>query len=123
MANAKKQSGFMLWYGSYNGKKIVNMVYCLGASVVIIGALFKILHWPGASIVLMLGMFTEAFLFAIGCLDDPHAEYHWGNVFPQLLEYGADPDRMKAAELDFCTKLMSVMMTSEKKCLLQMNRR
>ncbi|MCQ2346522.1 MAG: gliding motility protein GldL [Paludibacteraceae bacterium] len=97
MANAKKQSGFMLWYGSYKGKKIVNMIYCLGASVVIVGALFKILHWPGASTVLMLGMFTEAFLFAIGCLDDPHAEYHWGNVFPQLLEYGADPERLEEA--------------------------
>ena len=91
MSEAKKPSGFMGWYESYSGKKIVNMVYCLGASVVIIGALFKILHWPGASVVLMIGMFTEAFLFAIGCLDKPHADFHWESVFPQLLGYGADP--------------------------------
>ncbi len=82
---------FMHWYGSYQGKNIVNIVYSVGASVVIIGAFFKILHWPGANYVLMMGMFTEAFLFIIGALDKPHPEFHWDNVFPQLLEFGADP--------------------------------
>lgn len=81
----------MQWYESYQGKTIVNIVYSVGASVVIIGALFKILHWPGASYVLMVGMFTEAFLFIIGALDKPHPEFHWDNVFPQLLGYGTDP--------------------------------
>lgn len=91
----EKRSGFMGWYESYSGKKIVNMVYCLGASVVIIGALFKILHWPGASQVLMVGMFTEAFLFGIGCLDKPHVDFHWEEVFPQLLGYGAEPAKLE----------------------------
>lgn len=93
-AKAKKNgpwAKFMHWYESYQGKNIVNIVYSVGASVVIIGALFKILHWPGASQVLMIGMFTEAFLFIIGALDKPHPEFHWDNVFPQLLEYGANP--------------------------------
>ncbi len=85
----------MGWYESYSGKKVVNMVYCLGASVVIIGALFKILHWPGASQVLMVGMFTEAFLFGIGCLDKPHVDFHWEEVFPQLLGYGAEPKHLE----------------------------
>jgi len=82
----------MHWYESYQGKKVVNIIYSAGASVVIIGALFKILHWPGASYVLMGGMFTEAFLFLMGTLDKPHVEFHWDNVFPQLLAYGADPE-------------------------------
>lgn len=82
---------FMHWYESYKGKRVVGVVYSVGASVVIIGALFKILHWPGASTVLMIGMFTEAFLFIIGALDKPHPEFNWSNVFPQLLEYGTDP--------------------------------
>ncbi len=69
----------------------VGMIYSLGASVVIIGALFKILHWPGASYVLMVGMFTEAFLFALGIFERPHTTYHWENVFPQL----ADGDAKK----------------------------
>ncbi len=94
----KKQSPwakFMHWYESYNGRNIVNIVYSVGASVVIVGALFKILHWPGASQVLMIGMFTEAFLFLIGTLDKPHPEFHWENVFPQLLEFGAKPELLE----------------------------
>jgi gliding motility-associated protein GldL len=85
----------MHWYESYDGKNIVNIVYSVGASVVIIGALFKILHWPGASQVLMVGMFTEAFLFIIGALEHPHPEFHWENVFPQLLEYGTKPELLE----------------------------
>lgn len=92
---AAKKKGFgarfMHWYGSYQGKRVVNIIYSLGASVVIIGALFKIMHFPGAGTMLMIGMGIEAFLFAIGSLDDPHPEFHWANVFPQLLEYGTEP--------------------------------
>lgn len=83
---------FMNWYTSYQGKRIVGIVYSLGASIVIIGALFKILHWPGAKQMLMVGMFTEAILFAIGTLDKPHADFHWYEVFPQLVNpHEADP--------------------------------
>ena len=97
MATEKQGFGakFFHWYESYQGKSIVNIVYSAGASVVIVGALFKILHWPGASQVLMLGMFTEAFLFLIGTLERPHPEFHWDNVFPQLLEYGTKPELLE----------------------------
>ena len=69
---------------SPKGKKIVGYAYGLGAAVVIVGALFKILHLPGASVVLTIGMGTEAFLFALSAFEDPHKEYHWDLVFPQL---------------------------------------
>ena len=82
---------FMEWYGSYQGKRVVGMVYSIGAAVVIVGALFKIMHWPGASTVLIAGMCTEALLFMIGCLDKPHPEFHWHEVFPQLLGHGTEP--------------------------------
>lgn len=82
----------MGWYESYSGKRVTGIIYSVGASVVIVGALFKILHWPGASQVLMLGMFTEAFLFLIGTLDKPHTEFHWQEVFPQLLGKGTNPE-------------------------------
>lgn len=82
---------FMEWYGSYQGKRVVGMVYSIGAAVVIVGALFKIMHWPGASTVLVAGMCTEALLFMIGCLDKPHPEFHWHEVFPQLLGHGTEP--------------------------------
>ena len=71
------------WYARHS--YAVNMVYSLGASVVIVGALFKILHWPGASYVLMVGMFTESFLFMLGIFEKPHPVYNWENVFPQLI--------------------------------------
>ncbi|MBR0309364.1 MAG: gliding motility protein GldL [Paludibacteraceae bacterium] len=96
--SSKKQSGFMAWYTSYKGQRITGIVYSVGASVVIIGALFKILHWPGASAVLMVGMFTEAFLFIIGVLDAPHPVYQWEQVFPQLIskDHGAEPELVDA---------------------------
>jgi gliding motility-associated protein GldL len=98
--NEKKGFGarFMEWYGSYQGKRVVGMVYSIGASVVIIGALFKIMHFPGAGAVLMVGMITEAMLFMIGCLDKPHPEFHWHEVFPQLLGHGTEPELLKEME-------------------------
>jgi len=90
----KQEGKFMTWYHSYPGKKVVNTVYSLGASVVIIGALFKIMHFPGAGPVLMVGMITEAILFMIGVLEAPHEEFHWANVFPELLEYGSPEERV-----------------------------
>jgi gliding motility-associated protein GldL len=94
MANKEKKGGFMAWYESYQGKQVVGWVYSVGAAVVIIGALFKILHLPGATEMLFAGMITEAVLFTIGVLDKPHPEYHWEEVFPQLvsLEHGAAPE-------------------------------
>lgn len=97
--NSSEKKGFgarfMNWYGSYQGKRVVGMVYSIGASVVIIGALFKIMHFPGAGAVLMVGMITEAMLFMIGCLDKPHPEFHWHEVFPQLLGHGTEPELLK----------------------------
>ena len=69
---------------SPKGKKMVGYAYGFGAAIVIVGALFKILHLPGASVVLTLGMGTEAILFALSAFEDPHKEYHWDLVFPQL---------------------------------------
>lgn len=69
---------------SPKGKRITGYAYGFGAAVVIVGALFKILHLPGASFVLTLGMGTEAVLFALSAFEDPHKEYHWDLVFPQL---------------------------------------
>ena len=84
-------AGFMHAYESYRGKRIVGAVYSIGAAIVIIGAMFKILHLEGAGVMLGVGMITEAVLFTIGVFDQPHPEFHWENVFPQLLGYGTNP--------------------------------
>lgn len=87
----KEKNALMIWYHSYQGRKVVGSVYSLGASVVILGALFKILHLPGASQMLMLGMCTEALLFAIGVLDEPFEDVKWSNIFPSLVGEKKDP--------------------------------
>lgn len=81
----QKKSAFKIWYNSQAGQRAVSMTYSLGAAIVIIGALFKLEHWPGASIILTLGMCTEAFLFTIGVFEKPHPNYSWHKVFPILL--------------------------------------
>lgn len=75
------ESKFDLWWNSPKVKQTVGAVYSLGASVVIIGAMFKILHLPGAGAVLGVGMTVEAFLFALGVFDKPHKEYEWDKVY------------------------------------------
>lgn len=62
----------------------MSKLYGWGASVVIIGALFKIMHFPGAGVVLTLGMITEALIFFFSAFEPPLAHYNWSLVFPQL---------------------------------------
>lgn len=84
MSDAKKMS-FQEWWDSPSVKHAVGAIYSLGAAVVIIGAMFKILHLPFAGIMLGMGMAIEAILFALGIFDKPHTEYKWQNVFPSLV--------------------------------------
>src|SRR5215210_2375494 len=66
------------------GKRIKNMIIGLGASVVLLGALFKLQHWPGASEMLVAGMCTEAFIFALLGILPPHKDYYWEKIYPEL---------------------------------------
>jgi len=59
-------------------------LYGWGASVVIIGALFKLNHWTGATTALVLGMTTEAIIFFFSAFEPPHEEVDWTLVYPEL---------------------------------------
>ena len=59
-------------------------VYGLGASVVLIGALFKINHYPYADIMLIIGLGTEALIFFFSAFEPPHVEPDWSLVYPEL---------------------------------------
>lgn len=75
------------------GKKFKNFMtklYGWGASVVIIGALFKIEHFKGASIMLMAGLGTEAIIFFFSAFEPPHVEPDWTLVYPELAGMGGD---------------------------------
>jgi len=65
-------------------KKAMNFAYGMGAAVVIIGALFKLMHWPGASAMLIIGLGTEAFIFGLSAFDKPDDDLDWSLVYPEL---------------------------------------
>src|SRR5437762_8267426 len=75
-----------LFFETKSGKYLKNLIIGLGASVVLLGALFKIQHWPGASVMLTSGMCTEAFIFAMLGLLPPHADYYWERFYPDITE-------------------------------------
>jgi gliding motility-associated protein GldL len=67
-------------------KAIMPKVYGIGAAVVIIGALFKILHLPGANEMLMIGLSVEAGIFFLSAFEPAHAEPDWSKVYPELAD-------------------------------------
>ena len=84
------------WY-----KTMMPKLYGWGAALVIIGALFKIEHLPGASIMLILGLSTEAIIFFFSAFEKPHVETDWSLVYPELAHM-EDPNAAKrpAQQLD-----------------------
>lgn len=86
---AKKQGTIDALLRSRGYRIAMKYLYAWGASVVIIGALFKILHLPGANEMLIVGLGTEAAVFFVSGLEPlPEDERHWdwSKVFPQLKE-------------------------------------
>jgi len=74
--------------GSLRQKKFMNMVYGLGASVVLVGALFKILHFSigplTGGLMLTIGLLTEAVIFAISAFESVEEDLDWSLVYPEL---------------------------------------
>ncbi|MBL7861331.1 MAG: gliding motility protein GldL [Cyclobacteriaceae bacterium] len=79
---AKKKGGFVALFFT----TIMPKVYGIGAAVVIIGALFKILHLEGANAMLMIGLSVEAGIFFLSAFEPPHPEPDWSKVYPELAE-------------------------------------
>jgi gliding motility-associated protein GldL len=70
--------------GSKKWKNFMAKLYGIGAAVVIVGALFKIQHWPMASFFLILGLSTEAIIFFFSAFEPPHEDPDWSLVYPEL---------------------------------------
>lgn len=69
---------------SKNRKKLFNYAYGIGASIVILGALFKIQHWPGGSEMLTIGMVVEAIVFFVSAFDSVEEDLDWTLIYPEL---------------------------------------
>lgn len=65
-------------------KVIIGFVYGWGATAVIVGALFKIMHFPGAGLILTIGMLVEAAIFFLSAFEPAMEHYDWARVFPVL---------------------------------------
>lgn len=70
---------------------IMPKVYAIGASVVILGAMFKILHLPGAGTMLGIGLSTEALIFFLSAFEPTHKEVDWAKVYPELSDDYSGP--------------------------------
>ena len=82
-------------------KNFMAKLYGWGASVVILGALFKIMHYPGAGVMLLAGMGTEAIIFFMSAFEPLHVEYNWALVYPELAvgDEAPIPDKKGAKKL------------------------
>ncbi|MDA9584198.1 gliding motility protein GldL [Flavobacteriaceae bacterium] len=88
---------------SKSTKKIFNMAYGIGAAIVIVGALFKIQHWPYGSLILTIGMVVEAIVFFISAFDAVEEDLDWTKVYPELGDAdgeGAGLNGMLSQKLD-----------------------
>jgi gliding motility-associated protein GldL len=111
---SKKKGGFTeLLYGS-----IMPKIYGIGAAIVIVGAMFKILHLPGAGIMLGVGLTTEAIIFLFSAFEPKHQEFDWSLVYPELAGDVDATDRRKISNGksngDSTTKKLDAMLESSK---------
>lgn len=82
-----------------NSKKFKNnmaKLYGFGAAIVILGALFKLMDWPGAGAMLTVGLSTEAIIFFFSAFEKPHEDPDWSLVYPELA-YMKDPDEKSSS--------------------------
>ncbi|MBL7986007.1 MAG: gliding motility protein GldL [Flavobacteriales bacterium] len=70
--------------GSKAWKNFMAKLYGIGAAIVIVGALFKIQHWPLAGFFLIVGLSTEAIIFIFSAFEPPHEDPDWSLVYPEL---------------------------------------
>lgn len=96
-----------MFLSSEKGKRVLNFLYSWGASIVILGALFKLLHLPYANQILFVAMITESIVFFISAFEHPSKEYHWEDVFPVL------KSRNPMDRPDFTDTSISAMINSE----------
>ena len=96
------KNGLEKFFSSDEGQRVLNFAYGFGASIVIVGALFKLIHLPGADIMLCVGMGAEALIFALSAFDKPASNYHWERIFP-----GLHDENMKSGDLSQIMNNMS----------------
>ena len=84
------------WMDSVPGQTFLNYAYSWGASIVILGALFKLTHLPGGNLMLFLGMGTEAIVFFLAAFDRPFDKNEIGKALPDEIETDEEIEKAEA---------------------------
>ena len=102
------------FFESKAGKRVMAMAYGIGAAIVILGALFKILHLKGADFMLILGMGTEAFIFFLSAFEPLHEEWDWSLVYPELAGMEGDSKANRLGSGDAVSQQLDKMLSEAK---------
>jgi len=104
--------------GGKTWKKFMAKLYGFGAAIVIVGAMFKINHWKGATTMLVVGLSTEAVIFFFSAFEPPHEEVDWSLVYPELAgmhgEEGAEGQEQIEEEKGTITEQLDNMLEDAK---------
>jgi gliding motility-associated protein GldL len=100
------------FFESKKFKTTMNFVYGIGAAVVIVGALFKILHLKGADLMLSVGLLTEAAIFVISAFEPVHMDPDWSLVYPELA--GGEPTEKKKSTSGSVSQQLDSMLSQAK---------
>ena len=95
-------------------KRVMEFTYGMGAAVVIVGALFKIQHWPGASEFLIVGLLTEAGIFALSAFETTADDIDWSLVYPELAGGQAKEKTKKEDAEGLLSKKLDAMLKEAK---------
>ena len=87
------------WLDSVPGQTFMNYAYSWGASIVILGTLFKLTHLPGANLMLFIGMGTEVFVFFIAAFDRPFDKTADGMELPTHVDNTEGPEGTEKTEV------------------------
>lgn len=104
--------------GGKKWKSFMAKLYGFGAAIVIVGAMFKIMHWPGAGPMLVVGLSTEAVIFFFSAFEPPHEDVDWSLVYPELAgmhgEEGAEKEHEKIEDKGTITEQLDNMLEEAK---------
>ena len=104
--------------GGKKWKSFMAKLYGFGAAIVIVGAMFKIMHWPGAGPMLVVGLSTEAVIFFFSAFEPPHEEIDWSLVYPELAgmhgEEGEETEHKKIEDKGSVTEQLDALFEEAK---------
>lgn len=93
---------------------VMPMIYGIGASIVILGAMFKILDWTGGNLMIGVGLTVEAIIFFLSAFEPKQEEVDWSKVYPELDGESPAQRKAKASSTDNVSQKLDAMLEKAK---------